>query len=261
MAFVLDDFLIAAAIAAATAGGSAMLNNAAAKKVAKQQKIFTDMEQQKQDSLREKARQNFGQLLGNQQKSSQDEDLAAQTAALGKTYDNGLNASNFQALLPGQGNASDTVKADIVNSGNKALGKSRQRASSRAALDAYSRVGLNNEVKTQDAKNTLGNISNESQGSYKILPTELQGAQSKGNGLRGWANALSTIGSIASSAASGSAFSSAANPAVVNPSNALMSFGDKFVTPGLDLYSTAPVGNMIGPQLTKTSWTSLLNPF
>lgn len=243
--FGIDDFLIAAAIAAASAGGSAMLNNAAANKVAKQQNLYTQLEEQRQDALRGKAQQGFKDLLSTQDKGAQDTDMATQTAALSKAYNDQIDPNSFQALLPGQGNASNTVRTDIVNSGNAAEGKTRRGANSKAVLDAYGRVGLNNDIQFAHENQSLNDIASQSKGSSAILPLELNAAQNKGASLRGWANALSTAGSIASSIAAGNAFSSALNggtAAASTVANAAPSLGTKISTflKGGQIYGNIP---------------------
>lgn len=251
-------FPIAFLIALASSLGSSILNEKAAEKVAKQQNLYTDMENTRQDALREKAQANFKDLLNSQQKTSQDEDMAAQENALKQRYGEAANTINFQELLPGQGSASNTVRMDVVGAGSRAQGKANQRANARAALDAYGQTALNNAIKDQRAKENLGMISNESRGSYDILPLEMKASQNKGASLRGWANLLSTVGSVASSAAAASAMKTAATPGPLGGESAMFNMGNFAVTPSLDLYRTMPAVGYGPIQPVKTSWTSLL---
>ena len=251
-------FPLAFLVALASSLGSSILHEKAAEKVAKQQNVYTDMENARQDALRAKAQQNFSELLNSQQKSSQDEDMAAQEDALKQRYGGAVDSINFQELLPGQGNASNTVRMDVVGAGSRARGKAAQRADARAALDAYGQTGLNNAIRDQRAKENLGMISNESQGSYGILPLEMNAAKNKGASLRGWGNLLSTVGSIASSAATASAMKSAMTPGPFGGESAMFNTGNFAVTPSLDLYRTMPAVGYGPIQPVKTSWTSLL---
>ena len=251
-------WLIPALISAATAVGSNILHEKAANKVAKEQRLREMLEFQRQDAMRAKAQKSFSDLLATQTKESQLADQAAETAKLEKAYTGGVDKNSFLELLPGQGSASNTVQADIVNEGTQGIAKALKSGKARAALESYGRVGLGNDIKFQDVHQGLNDIASESRGSANILPLELQAAQNKGASLRGWANLLSTASSIAGSAAAGSMFKTAMTPGPFGGQSSLMTIGDKAITPSLDVFKVGPAPGIYGPAIQQSSWGQLL---
>lgn len=253
-------FWIPLAIAAASSVASNALHSSAANKVAKAQRAAELMEQTRQDAMRDKARQSFTELLANQGRAEQESQLADETAKLEDYYTSKVNPSSFMELLPGQGMASRTVKTDIVNEGNKGIQKALQSGKARAALEAYGGVGLNNDLKYRDTTLNLNNISDESRGSARILPLELQAAQNKGATQRGFANLLGMVSSVAGSAAAGQFMNAAMTPGALGGESAVANIGSNLkMTPSFDLYTTVPATGY-GPILpTKVGWGDALS--
>lgn len=196
-------------IAAAAAAGSAAMNNQAAKKVDAGVTAATMAERARQEDMRTKAETSFQNLLSTQGKDAQLKDQADQTQKLENSYTQNINPQKFTELLPGQGDASDTVKTDIVNAGNTGYNRSVASGKARAALEGYSRTGLNNDIQFQNENQNLNDIASQSRGSANVLPLEVKAAQGAGQSQRGWANLLSTVSNIAGSVAAGSAFAGA----------------------------------------------------
>jgi hypothetical protein len=202
-------WLIPALVAAASSVGSNALHNSAANKVAKEQRLREMMELSRQDEMRSRAQGSFADLLATHSKEAQLADQASEVDKLEKAYTGAVSPSRFMELLPGQGDSSKTVMSDIINEGTKGVTRATASGKARANLEGYGRSGINNAIRFNDTHQTLNNIADESRGSANILPLELNAAQNKGANKRGWANLLSTVGSIAGSVAAGSAFNSA----------------------------------------------------
>lgn len=251
-------WLIPALISAAASVGSNVLHNKAANKVAKEQALRESLERARQDQMRSRAQTSFSDLLATQTKDSQLADQAAETAKLEDAYVGGTNKDSFLEMLPGQGDASNTVKTDIVNSGNRGIADALSRAKSRALLESFGRVGLSNDIKFQNTNQGLNDISRESFASANILPMELKAAENKGANLRGWANLLSTVGDISGSIAGGSAMKTAMTPGPFGGESSLMTIGNKSITPSLDVWSAGPSPGIYGPAVQKSSLWDLL---
>lgn len=246
------DPLSLALIATALFGGSSGLNAAASNKVSKEQARLRQAELERQQNMREQARNTFSNLLQSQSAETQAEEQGAQKAKLTDRYQQAVDRSRFTDLLPGQGDASAAVKADIVRSGDTGLAKALKSGMSRAALDAYGQQGLSNTLAFQGAKSALDDISGSSRASRNILPLELEGAQGAGSALRGWANLLSTAGNLAGSAAASKIFSAGMTPGQYGGETAIGSLGGRSITPSFDIYRTMPAG-VSGPA-QKLSW-------
>lgn len=251
-------WLIPALISAAASVGSNVLQNKAAKKVANEQHLREMLELQRQDAMRAKAQKSFSDLLATQTKESQLADQASETAKLENAYTGGVDKDSFLELLPGQGSASNTVQADIVNEGTQGIAKALKSGKARAALESYGRVGLGNDIKFQNVHQGLNDIASESRGSAGILPLELKAAENKGASLRGWANMLSAVSSIAGSAAASSMGQAAMTPGPFGGESSLMTIGDKVITPSLGVYKGGPMLGVYGPAIQKSSIGQLL---
>lgn len=252
-------FWIPLAIAAASSVGSNILHSQAAKKVAKEQALRENLELERQDAMRAQAQQKFQDLLAGQDRASQEDKIADETSRLADYYTGGLDRDQMLDLLPGQGNASRTVKTDIVRTGDNSFRKALKSGNARAALESYGGVQLGNDFDFRDAGLTLNALADQSRGSAAILPLELQAAQNKGASLRGWGNLLSTVGDVAGSIAMGNMFKSAMTPGIYGGESGLTTIGNKVITPSLDVYGLPEKFAGYGPPLpVKQSWSSLL---
>lgn len=252
-------FWIPLAIAAATKLGSSVLNNQAAGKVANAQRAYEQQEFARQDALKAKAQKSFSDLLGSQQTTSKIQDEENEAAKLEEYYARTATPLNALEMLPGQGEASRTVQADIVNEGAKSLGKALASAKARAKLESYGRSGLNTDLSFRESDLNLNNLADESRGSARILPLELNAAQAAGSKYRNFANLLSLAGDVAGSAASAGAFDAATTPGAFGGESSLATIGNTTITPSLSVFKTGPTAGVYGPTLpVKSSWTSLL---
>lgn len=249
-------FWIPLAIAAASYLGSNYLNSAAAEDVGKAQLKAQLAENTRQDDLRSRAQMSFKDLLAKNEVSAQLADEDAEAAKLQAAYTNMVDQTPDN-LLPGQGDASATVQTDVVNEGNKSVGKALKAALARGRLESFGRVGLNNDIAFDNANRNLNDIASQSRGSANILPLEMKAAESKGAGKRNFANLLNLVGSTAGSVAAGGLFDLAMAPGAFGGEQALATIGDKVITPSLGVYSVGPAPGIYGPAIQKSGWGAL----
>lgn len=187
---------VSLAIAAAISLGSAGLNSMANNQVRKAQRSFTDLENQRQDEFKKDAGASWQQALMGQGAEAQIDRQKLNTERLQKNYVDTIPQRRFTELLPGQGDSSNTVKTAIINEGRAGLADAIGNTSRKAALDAYGTTGTMNDIDVRNAANNIGQISSNAGRSQRILPMELQGAQSKGSGLRTFASLLDAAGGL-----------------------------------------------------------------
>jgi len=190
-------FLLAS-IAAAV--GSSLLDAQAQKRVEKEKKKKFGQETARQDQLRSDAKKRFTELLATQTPEQQNEMLNTQKQQLGDYYTSDNSDEMFTDMLPGQGNASDAVRQEIVKTSGDAQTSSNRMSRRLADLDSYKGVQMKNQNTFRDTRQNIGMIGAESKRSSDILPLELQAAESKGGGLRALSGLLKVGGQIAGAA-------------------------------------------------------------
>lgn len=185
---------VSLAITAATALGSSALQGAASKKVNSARDATMQAEQNDLAGYRAKAIQALG--TSEDASSRPAMDTATQAAQNARTQDY-TAALNPETLLPGQGNASDAVKQQIVSSLSTGASKANQQATNKAAIDAYGDSTFRRNVALQKAGQQINTQGNFAGGRESVLPVQLAADNHAGDNLQTMAGLVQGIGTAA----------------------------------------------------------------
>lgn len=181
-------------IALATSAGQAYFQNKAANQVQKAQRGAQDMFAQDVKKLRDTSNVQFQNSI---QQSTLNDEADNYDAAVEKRTADSLPTFDQKALLPGQGNASNAVRAAIVQSQDRGINNNADASAANAKLQAFGDVGLGRDIALQQNANRIRTQGSFAQGSLNNLQADMNKAQYAGDGAAGIADLIGAVGTIA----------------------------------------------------------------
>ncbi len=180
-------------IALASTLGSTVMQNMAANKVARARAGVIQRSNADLNKYRDEAKTSYDKSLESATPDAINAGVNTATQNRTAEYQAPVKSSD---LLPGQGNASNAVKQQIIQTLGSNTTKSNDLAAKRGAFDAYGDASFGRDINMKRQGQNINEQGDFAAGRSSVVPLELDAANHAGDGYSNMAGVISGLGSV-----------------------------------------------------------------